>query len=67
MRRDSVDNLSILSSAIQTHYTGDARAPDRSPGFDDKASAQALGVRPHVFEAVAPLFVVVGKSHPIVR
>ena len=67
MRRDSVDNLSLLFSASQRHHAGHARAPDRTPGFDDKPSAQTPGVRPHVFEAVAPLLIVVGKSHPVVR
>ena len=67
MRRDSVGNLSLLFSARQWHHAGHAGAPDRSPGFDDKASAQTPGVRPHVCEAVASLIVVVGKSHPVVR
>ena len=67
MRRDSVDNLSLLSATTQWHHAGHAGAPGRTPGFDDKASPQTPCVRPHVCEAVAPLLVVVGKPHPVVR
>ena len=48
MRRDSVDNLSLLSATRQWHHAGHAGAPGRTRGFDDKASAQTPCVRPHV-------------------
>ena len=62
-----LDNLSLLSIASQWHQAGHAGAPCRSPGLDDKASAQTPGVRPHVCEAVASFLVVIWKPHPVVR